>query len=131
MTKTFHCENELNALSKLFLDFHLKTTTSLVASEITRKVHGSCESKLMNTMQHFSDAMAEQNITRLLMVAHKTDKFYLFGCLKRNKYKVLTLLLKRKHKNTTISEFIKGICNFQHFEINNILFLFLEDWMKR
>ena len=65
------------------------------------------------------------------MGVNKADEFYLFGCLKRNKYEVLTILRKHKHKNSTISEFMKRIFNFQNFERNDILFLSLRDWMKR
>ena len=61
------------------------------------------------------------------MAVHKTDEFDLFGCLKRNKCEVLTILRKHKHKNTTINKFIKGICNFQCFERNDVLLLSFGD----
>ena len=118
-------------LSRLFVDFHLKTVTLLVMSEFTREVQGSCELKIMTTMQHCATTIADQNLARLLMGVHKTEKYDLFGYLKRNKHEMLTILRKHKHKNATISEFIKGICNFQYFERNDVLFLSMGGWIKR
>ena len=65
------------------------------------------------------------------MGVHKTEKYDLFGHLKRNKHDVLTILRKHKHKKSTISEFVKDVCNFQYFERNYILFLSRGDWIKR
>ena len=61
-------------LSRLFVDFHLKTVTLLVMSEFTREVQGSCELKIMTTMQHCATTIADQNLARLLMGVHKTEK---------------------------------------------------------
>ena len=122
MTQMLHYEKELNTLSRLFIDFYLKTATLLLTLEFTREVQGSCELKCMTIMHHCATEIAEKNLARLLMGVHETEKYDLFGYLKRNKYEVITILPKCKHENSTINKFIEGICNFQYFERNDIYF---------
>ena len=131
MTQMLHYEKELNALSRLFLDFYLKTVNLMALSEFTKNVSRNCNLEIMDTIQHCTAAIEEQNLEKLLMGVHKTEKCNLFGCLKRNKHKVLTILRKHEHKNQTIEEFIKVNCNFQCFERNDILFRSNADWNKR
>ena len=81
-------------------------------------------------MQHSTTDVAEKNLARLLVGFHKMEKCTLFGHLKRNKCKVLTMLRKHKHENQTFEEFIKGNFDFQCFERNSILFRVNVDWIK-
>ena len=98
-----HYEKELNAISRLFLDFYIKTANLRALSEFTREVRGTYDLEFMNTIQHCTASIAEKNLARLLMEVHKTDKHDLFGCLKINKHEVLTILRKHKHKNTIVN----------------------------
>ena len=49
---------------------------------------------------------------------------------KRGKHEVLTILRKTKRK-PKIEEFVKGNCNFQYFERNDVLFSSNIDWNKQ
>ena len=53
------------------------------------------------------------------MGAHKMEAYNAFEYLKNNKYEVLTIHRKYKHKNQTIEEFVQRNCDFQCFERNN------------
>ena len=115
ITQMLHYEKELNELSRLFLYFYLKTAHLMSLVQLAKIVGGNISDATMDIMQHCASAIAEQNLSRLLMEVHKTKKHDIFKHLKRSKCEVLTILRKHKHKNRTIEEFIKEICNFQCF----------------
>ena len=136
MTQMLHYERELNELTRTFLDFYLKVAGIMAMTELRNYVESNGNGNDMNpsalaTMRHNSEAIAEQNLARLLMKVHKPEGLNMFKYLKRKKYEVLTILRKRKHKNRTIEEFIEGSCNFQHYHRHNFLFLAADDWAKR
>ena len=81
-------------------------------AELTKIISGNISDANMDTMQNCSSAIVEQTLARSLMEIHKTKKRDIFKYLKRSKCEVINILRKHKHKNRTIEEFVKGICNF-------------------
>ena len=74
MTQMLHYEKELNALSRLFLDFYLKTANLMASSESKKSISRNCDIEIVSAMQHCAAAMTQQKITTLLMEFHKTKK---------------------------------------------------------
>ena len=107
-----HYEKELNEPSRLFLDFYLKAACLISLVELAKIVSGNVSGATMGTMQHCAFEIVEQNFARLLMEVYKTKKCDIFKYLKRSKCEVINILRKHKHKNRTIEEVVKGICNF-------------------
>ena len=113
MTQMLHHERELNELTRTFLDFHLKVAGAMEMTELLDWVNSNGNRNIstpstLETMRHNAEAIAEQNLARLLMEVHNPEEFNIFKYLKRTKHEVLTILRNHKHNNSIVEEFIKG-----------------------
>ena len=91
----------------------------------------SANQEAIDTWKHGAAAIAEQNLSRLLMEDHVPDEGDIFKFLDRSKHKVRTICRKHKHGNATINDFIRGRCSWQYFARSKILFLLESDWKER
>ena len=107
MTQMLHHEKELNELSRLFLDFYLKSACIMSLVELTKIVTGNISDVTVDTMQHCASTIAEKNIASLLMEVRETKKYDICKFLDRIKCEALTILRKHKYKDRTIEESVK------------------------
>ena len=86
-----YLEKARSALTRLFIDFYLKTSELLDFAELAKDIGGKCNEDVVDAMIFFDVAIAEQKIAILFIREHKTEGFDKFEHAKKNKHEVLTI----------------------------------------